>query len=542
MTTFFWQRQWLVVILLLAVGAPLARADPREVVVVYNSKMAASKMVAEHYAAARHIPKSQIFGFPLATGLDMSRVDFETDLQEPLADTLENKGLWTFGDVVVPYGNGMPKHTNHVVTSSRIRYLVLCYGVPLRIDEDPTLEEYGETNVPAAFRSNTASVDSELAWLPAIKMHPALFGPMRNWIYGTTNESLLSATNGILLVGRLDGPTPEIACGLVDKAIAAERDGLWGRAYIDARGLDKGDRYYYGDQLMLTSATITTEMGFDTTIDTNSATFPASFPLSNVGIYCGWYDGTVSGPFTLPQVEFMPGAFAYHLHSFSAADLRSFSNNWVGPLLAKGATCTMGCVSEPYLTFTPDITFFLRAWAHGWTFGEAAWAAQPGLSWQTTVVGDPLYCPYAREPVPMHNDLLRRHSPWLEWSYLRLVNLGRLHGSPLGRQVDLLEQLDLTRQSAVLTEKLADLTAQLGKPSAAIEDYERALTLKPSRQQRICLRLTLATQLVGQNRLAEAQDDYRQLLREVPDYPGRAKIEAALAQLNSTPNVASHGR
>ena len=45
--------------------------------------------------------------------------------------------------------------------------------------------------------------------------------------------------------------------------------------------------------------------------------------MSQIAIYCGWYDENVSGPFTLPKVEFMPGAFAYHLHSFSAATLRS---------------------------------------------------------------------------------------------------------------------------------------------------------------------------------------------------------------------------
>ena len=37
--------------------------------------------------------------------------------------------------------------------------------------------------------------------------------------------------------------------------------------------------------------------------------------------YIGWYDGNVSGPFTRPAVEFAPGAFAYHLHSYSAATL-----------------------------------------------------------------------------------------------------------------------------------------------------------------------------------------------------------------------------
>ncbi len=60
---------------------------------------------------------------------------------------------------------------------------------------------------------------------------------------------MLNCTNGLLLVSRLDGPTPEIASGLVDKAMAAESNGFWGRAYFDARGLQTNNTYYLGDAL-----------------------------------------------------------------------------------------------------------------------------------------------------------------------------------------------------------------------------------------------------------------------------------------------------
>ena len=42
--------------------------------------------------------------------------------------------------------------------------------------------------------------------------------------------------NGVMMVARLDGPSPEIAMRLVDQAMEAEREGLWGRAYFDSRG------------------------------------------------------------------------------------------------------------------------------------------------------------------------------------------------------------------------------------------------------------------------------------------------------------------
>ena len=179
--------------------------------------------------------------------------------------------------------------------------------------------------------------------------------------------------------------------------------------------------------------------------------------MSQIAIYCGWYDRNVSGPFALPKVEFMPGAFAYHLHSFSAATIRSTNECWVGPLLAKGATCTMGCVNEPYLACTPNVAAFLaRLIAGGFTFGEAAWAAQPVLSWQTTVVGDPLYRPFAKEPAELHAEFARTHNPLIEWSYLRIVNLDLVHGAPVAQLATFLETIPATTNSAVLTEKLAD--------------------------------------------------------------------------------------
>ena len=166
----------------------------------------------------------------------------------------------------------------------------------------------------------------------------------------------------------------------------------------------------------------------------------------------------------LPKVEFMPGAFAYHLHSFSATTLRSTRQAWCGPLLAKGATCTMGCVYEPYLGFTPNIAMFLERFSIGqFTFGEAAWAAQPALSWQTTVVGDPLYRPFAKQPMELHAGTDATPQP----ARRMVLPAARERGSrarPLPAYlVNLIESTGIATNSAVLTEKLADLYALQGK-------------------------------------------------------------------------------
>jgi len=525
----FWIRFAILVLLL----APLpARADGTEVVVVYNKRMPGSRSVAEYYAKARQVPPKQVYGFSMTTDEEMSRDEFRDTLQWPLARRLESDGLWQFGLATDVATNGEPQSIEHRVVASKIRYVVLCYGVPVKIAPDSNLKESIPENTKPELRRNEASVDSELAWLPLVKMKFSLAGPLQNWVYGVTNTALLNPTNGILLVARIDGPDADIAKGLVDKALEAERDGLWGRAYFDTRGLGKTDTYYPGDKWIQESAEICHELGFETTLDDKPETFSLDFPMSQIAIYCGWYDVNVSGPFTLPKVEFMPGAFAYHLHSFSAATLRSVNQHWCGPLLAKGATCTMGCVYEPYLTGTPNVAVFLARWmAAGFTFGEAAWAAQPALSWQTTIVGDPLYRPFGKSPPRLHAELIRRQSPLIEWSQSRIVDLALAHDASLFRVANYLENVSATTNSAVLTEKLAGLYEREGKPSSAIETYERALNLEPSPEQRIRIRLTLGEKLEQQNQNQEAYDNYQKLLRESPDYLGRISIYQKLLLL-----------
>jgi uncharacterized protein (TIGR03790 family) len=495
-----------------------------EVIIIYNNLVPESKGVADYYAARRLVPANQIFGFSLSTNEDMSRKEFRDELQKPLAQKLKKDKLWQIGPTTMPATASRPRRVEWKPIESKIRYAVLCYGVPLRIAKDPNFAEPGMEKLRPELRRDEAAVDSELSLLPLIEEKLPLAGPLRNPVYAATNSALLHPTNGVLLVTRLDGPTASIARGLVDKALQAEADGLWGRAYFDLRNtVDPG--YKLGDDWIRSAAEVCRRLGLETIVDETPATFPAAFPMSHIALYLGWYDGNASGPFAQPAVEFMPGAFAYHIHSYSAVTLRSTNQNWVGPLLAKGVTITMGCVTEPYLSATPDVgVFTARLLFHKFTFGEAAYAAQPVSSWQTTVVGDPLYRPYGKNPDLLHQELVARASPLAEWSWLRLADLNLVVRKSVAEVVTLLEQLDITRHSAVLTERLGDLYTAQGKPSSAVYSYAQALTLGPSPQQRVRLRLTLAERLLALDRFQETYEDYQKLLQEFPDYPDKLAI------------------
>ena len=95
--------------------------------------------------------------------------------------------------------------------------------------------------------------------------------------------------------------------------------------------------------------------------------------------------------------------------------------------------------------------------ASGYTFGEAAWAAQPALSWQTTVIGDPLYRPFGKSPAQLHAELARTHNPLIEWSFLRLVDLELARGVPVAQLANFLKIFPPPPTAPCSREKLADL-------------------------------------------------------------------------------------
>ena len=507
--------------LLLLLLAPLVLfADSgADVAVVFNSRSVDSRDVAAYYAERRGVPTNQVWGFDMSTAEAITRAEYVEKIQNPILKKLEDTKLWVWQ----PGTNDTRR-----LESSKIKYLLLCYGVPTKFLADSNLVERGTESARPELRRTEASVDSQLACLPIVHRNPRWAGALNNHTFGATNAAMLHPTNGILLVTRLDGPTPEIAARLIDGALHAETNGLWGRAYVDSRGLTNGP-YGQGDDWMRLTADLARRWGFETDLDTNADTFPPSYPMSQIAFYAGWYDWNASGPFTRPEVEFMPGAFAYHLHSFSAQTLRSTNQNWVGPLLAKGATCTIGNVDEPYLAATTDLPiFFSRFVMLSFSFGEAAWAAQNSLSWQTIAVGDPLYRPFGRKSEELHRDLERRKLALLEWSHVRVVNANLAMGSStLDELISYLEEpsiVVITRQSAVMTEKLADLHWAKKKLSDALDYYEAALKRFPSPKQKQRLLLLLAHRRTLYGSGDEAIKHYRDLLKEFPDYPDKLTI------------------
>lgn len=192
----------------------------------------------------------------------------------------------------------------------------------------------------------------------------------------------------------------------------------------------------------------------------------------------------------------------------------------------------MGCVDEPYLDGTPNVALFFARWFSGFSFGEAAYDSQATLSWQTTVVGDPLYRPFAQDPRDLHEALLERHSKLIEWSHLRVVNRSLILGVTPKKMIAYLKNPEVPQDSAVLTEKLSELYQMASDDSLAIDACRRALDLDPTPQQKVRLTLNLAEWLEAAGKSRAALDVYRDFREKNPDYPDQAGLNKKILQLD----------
>lgn len=384
--------RWAAIGLALVLSASSARSlEPdvaSHVVILANRDDPDSLRVAHHYAERRAVPAQNIIALPLPKTETITWPEFVGALWQPLQDELIRAGWIKAIPMALSDALGRRKidFNRHQISA-----LVVCRGVPLAIAHDP--EFYGEARPltqRAEFRTNAGAVDSELSLLAQPEYPINAFVP--NPLFQNDRPSRFDRQR-LIEVARLDGPTVDDALALVDRALAAERTGLIGRAYVDA-----GGPHPDGDRWLESAVKLVDALGFDCDVDRSPATFAASARFDAPALYFGWYAGDLNGPMALPGFRFPPGAIALHIHSFSARTLRSATAGWVGPLVARGVTATMGNVFEPYLQLTHHPDLLLRALARGATLVDAAYYALPALSWQAVLIGDPLYRPFAVAP------------------------------------------------------------------------------------------------------------------------------------------------
>jgi uncharacterized protein (TIGR03790 family) len=416
---------------------PAEALEPRDVVLIVNKNLEASRDVAETYVKLRNVPRGNVIELDLPIADDISREDYNRLLVTPLREALKDR-------------------------RPRPRVLLSIYGVPLRVGAQtpsakdreelaklkPELDEAQSANANLLNSIRKAELDKEKdpqspladaiprkqAQQHAVQQKIQLLEeqqrqwlhlesqasvdselmllwwdnyPLARWVvnplYWQFPDRARSGSPPVMMTARLDGPSPKIAKRLVQDAVETEKNGgLVGKVYIDARGIpydpekDKGGTSYGGyDESFREAARLLREQGkMDVTLDDQDALFPDR-SCTECALYGGWY--AVQNYHEC--CRFKTGAVAWHLASFEAVSLRHPGKQWAGNLLADGAAATIGPVAEPYtIGFPKPAEFFGFLVTGEYTLVECYARSTLLTSWMMVLVGDPLYNPYAKSP------------------------------------------------------------------------------------------------------------------------------------------------
>jgi uncharacterized protein (TIGR03790 family) len=487
-----------------AAVSAVASPESDATVVIYNASDASSTALATYYAKRREIPDDRLIGLNAPATEEISRTEYQSTIAAPLSTIFASRGWWAL--------------SGGRVTKSKIRFVALIRGIPLKVRSDGPNVTPRTDQPPEIGKRDEASVDSELAMLGLGPIPPA--GVLPNPYYRRFTPILDAPLDpGLLLVCRLDAPTELAVRAMIDSALSAERDGLWGWAYVDSRGITSGG-YAEGDKWLTKAATEMRQKGIPVLWDKAPETLPAGYPVTDAAVYYGWYANSINGPFADPAFRFRPGAIAVHIHSFSASTLRNPAGGWSGPLLERGAAATLGNVYEPYLTLTANLDVFQDRLMSGFTFAESAYCSLRGLSWMSVCLGDPLYRPYAA----WRSLGSSAKSSWQRYRDIVLIADGNVVGA-----AQALEAAARESGNSMFLEALGAAQADAGDLSGALGSIDRALAM----DNKPLVRFRLILEKLGILQATKKLNEVRALLQAEKS---RAPGPAQAALLNEITN------
>lgn len=358
----------IVVLFVFLTIVPLSAMEEAEkVLVVINDNSPASVQIGEYYKNRRNIPESNICHY---SGSAAERVNAR-----------EYKNLVTAIQSWITANN----------LNDKISYIVLTKGTPLGYK--------GPADGPDGDGATIAnlSVCSMLATMLYTRKSEKT--DLRNPYYGKDEPfSSQKAFSGrrLYLVTRLDGYTVDQVIGLIDNSFNAVPQK--GDFLFDCQ--NKSGGYKWGDDQMKAGAESLGVKGYEVILDTTTA-FQTGY--SGLMGYFSW-GSNAGGNYSLSKWQnnhFLPGSLA---ESYVSTSGRTFNlpANWpnytgqslMADLVINGITGLCGYTNEPLLGCQIRPATLFDRYTKGYNLAESFWMANPNVSWQHVIVGDPLCAPY----------------------------------------------------------------------------------------------------------------------------------------------------
>ncbi len=391
--------------------------SPDQVLVLANKNTRASVGLARYYMAQRGIPAKNLLELRVTEKESCSREDYEGKVVPRVRDYLrKNDPLGKIRCLVTVFGlplkimpPTMRREEKERMAGLKERRKALTRQLrALAPEEKEEWDRLGKESQALAkqihilAKSNQrSSFDSELT-LVRVEGYP-LEGWIPNpYFVGFRKRKLHFGKDRVMMVSRLDGPSEKIVRRIIRDSIQAERHGLKGTAYFDARWpksdeakVNKmGTGYWFYDRSIQLGAERVQKSGrMKVVVNDKTELFQAG-DCPDAALYCGWY----SLGHYVDAFDWQPGAVGYHIASSECATLKEKKSRvWCKMMLEDGVSATIGPVYEPYVQAFPVPEVFFGLLVEGrLTLAECYALSLPFLSWQMVLVGDPLYRPFAR--------------------------------------------------------------------------------------------------------------------------------------------------
>lgn len=385
--------------------------EPNEILVVANKSSSKSVGVAKYYMEKRKIPKDNLIMVRVTDKETCSRSDYEKKVATPIRRYInQNDSKITIRCLVCMYGLPLkvaPPEMSSTEKSDSLKLKKRKIALENQLDDIEETEKEVKERLKKEIdnlkkkisdlgkKDQGASLDSEISLV--LEKSYTLSGWIPNPYYlGFKGKTFPIKKENVLMVSRLDGPTDKIVKRIIDDSIKAEKKGLTGVAYFDARWPDPGDKKLssyalYDRSIHLAAGRVKKSNLMPVEEDDKEALFKHN-ECPDAALYCGWY----SLAKYIDAFKWQPGSIGYHIASNECSTLKKKNSNvWCKMMLEKGIAATVGPVSEPYVNAFPLPEIFFGFLVDGYlTLAECYIISTPYLSWKMVLVGDPLYRPF----------------------------------------------------------------------------------------------------------------------------------------------------
>lgn len=338
----------------------MAQTDYSDVAVIINDNSPTSINIGNYFQNARSIPAQNMIHVFGPTTEEIDSLQFEQ-----IRAQIENHLM-----------------TNNLVDS--INYLVTTKGVPLRIESGCVTTNNSDLSC--------ASFDSELTLiLSPYSDHIGESGSIINPVWTSTVHPT-HADSGFYLVTRLSAYTEQDVFQMIDRSGPSTAvNQASSNIVLDLNAAVSGDSAYFMNYIVNPADLVLNNYSWSTTLDTEVApltnennvlsyVYIGHGPISNVALNNTWTEGSfsmmVTGPTTM---TFDPTA--------------NPNNNFiVGDLIAEGCTASYGYVESVYFSTLLNADIFMDRYLdpnETYNLAESFYMAEPRLSWQGVVIGDP---------------------------------------------------------------------------------------------------------------------------------------------------------